>query len=100
MVVSSNGSNGPSLSVGSSGRSFVAWQDGPYPPTGNTHVWGSMFDPAAGTWSTAERLDDGGTNDSASLPATAVSGTKSILIWQNATSCRAAVATIRFGPAG
>ena len=85
VVVSTNGSNGPSLSVGSAGRAFVAWQDGSYPPTGNTHVWGSMFDPVAGSWSTAERLDDGGTNDSASQPATAIAGTKTILIWQNAT---------------
>ena len=86
VVVSTNGSNVPSLSVGAGGQAFVAWQDGPYPPTGNTHVWGSTFDPAAGTWSTPVRLDDGGTNDSASQPAAGIAGTKSVLVWQNATS--------------
>lgn len=84
IVVSSAGSNSPSLSVRADGRGYVVWHDGINALFPN--VWGSELAPATFTWSTPEKLNDTGPTQPSAPAGVGLGPSQLIVVWQNGTN--------------
>jgi RHS repeat-associated protein len=83
VIVATDGGNSPSIAVRADGRAYIAWHDGDF-STLYPKAWGSSYDPAAGSWSTPERIDSNGSDHGAAAPAAAIDATRIMVVWKNA----------------
>lgn len=85
VMVAANGGNSPSIAVRGDGRAYLAWHDGDF-STLYPKLWGSSYDPGAGSWSAPERIDTNGPEHGAATPATALDASRILVLWKNALS--------------
>jgi hypothetical protein len=82
VVLASDGGNSPAISVRTDGQAYLAWHDGDF-NTLYPRLWGIRYDPVAGTWSAAERIDSNDANHGAKNPSVALDGSKTVVVWDN-----------------
>jgi RHS repeat-associated protein len=82
VVLGGSTSNAPGIQVRPDGRAYAAWFNGT--PGTLTTIWGSEYDPVAGTWAAAERLTDPA--EEGANPAVAFTTTQLIVAYQRRPS--------------
>lgn len=83
-MIAADGANSPSLAVRDDGHAFAAWYDGTNALFPNVN--GAVYDPATGSWSAPEQLNEAPGVELASSPAVALDAARVVVVWQNGTN--------------
>jgi hypothetical protein len=81
-LVAADGGNAPSIAVRADGWAYLVWHDGDQ-LTEYPRLWGAGYDPAAGTWTTPDRIDANGPDHGAKNGGVALDAASVVVVWSN-----------------